>query len=291
MTGLDQYLARVRQFAGTGLTNEAERELRAHVAEARAAYLAAGLPAEQAEQAALADLGRPEVVAAAFRRTDRARLRLAGGPAAWLALGHGPFLWVSLAASAWLVATRALPGVALDRLGERTYLLFLLLAVPVFAIACGGSMLHLATRHASGRGAALPLLVNVLALGAFLLAPVGGLLDTLDFHVHRGAREDVVRQIEAGALWSGSPSDQVAFVPASYARSVSDGGGQRAVTVYRSEGALHVVFFPPQGLGGPRSVFLYSASGAAPSLPEARLPQATRAERLDGHWFRLTLGG
>ncbi len=291
MTGMDRYLARLRQSAGAGLTDEVERELRAHVAAACAEYLAEGLAADQAEQAALADLGHPEVVAAAFRRADRARLRLAGGPAAWLALGQGTLFWVSLGASAWLVATRALPGVALDRLGERPFLFFLLLAVPVFAVACGGSMLHLATRHASGRGAALPLLVNALALGVFLLAPMGGLLDTLDFHVHRATREDVVRRIEAGALWSGSPSDQVAFVPSSYPRSVSDGGGQRAVTVYRTGDALHVVFFPPQGLGAARSAFLYSSSGAAPSLPEARLPQAVGAERLDGHWFRVTMGG
>src|SRR5690348_8040504 len=85
MTEFDRYVERLRQRAGLALSADAERELRAHFYEAVAAYLMAGTPEREAELAALDELGRPEVVANAFRRERRALWRLADGPAGALA--------------------------------------------------------------------------------------------------------------------------------------------------------------------------------------------------------------
>lgn len=86
MSEFDRYLQRLRERAGLRLSDEAERELRQHFDEAVAAHLAAGCSRGDAELLALGELGRPEVVGAAFRRADgRPLRRLAGGPAAVLA--------------------------------------------------------------------------------------------------------------------------------------------------------------------------------------------------------------
>ena len=82
MSEFDRYLERLRERAGIALSPEAERELRAHFQEAVAAHQAQGRSRSDAEVEALSELGRPEVVAAAFRRERRAIWRLAGSPGA-----------------------------------------------------------------------------------------------------------------------------------------------------------------------------------------------------------------
>jgi|SRR5579859_3788401 len=81
MSPIDQYVARVRRRARGMLSAESERELRSHVEAAIAESRAAGTSPEEAEIAALAQLGDPDVVARAFRREPRPRLlRVAGRP-------------------------------------------------------------------------------------------------------------------------------------------------------------------------------------------------------------------
>ncbi len=202
-----------------------------------------------------------------------------------------PLLGVSLLCSAWLLSTRALHRWVLDVVGEAVFVLYLLLVVPVFAGVLLWSVVYAVRGLTTGRHlVALPLLINLLALGLFLCVPVSRPLDDLDFQVHRAAREDVVRRIESGELWSGMPGKSVAFLPPEYSRSVSDGGGQRSVTVYREDGVLHVLFYihPSQrGLVGEHSAFLYRADGQASSLSNPYLWNPFSSERLDERWHRL----
>lgn len=62
--------------------------------------------------------------------------------------------------------------------------------------------------------------------------------------------------------------------------------GMRRLNVYRDDGALHVVFYPPSGLRNERSSFLYRADGQPPTLPNRHQPFASGSERLAEHWFR-----
>lgn len=81
MRGGDDYVAALRQRLRHRLSDDAERELRAHFQEAVADLEAAGLPRERAEGVALERLGNVEDVARAFAR-ERSPLfyRLVGGP-------------------------------------------------------------------------------------------------------------------------------------------------------------------------------------------------------------------
>ncbi|HEY8477007.1 MAG TPA: permease prefix domain 1-containing protein [Chloroflexota bacterium] len=291
MSQFEGYLEAIRRYAGGRLSEEAERELRAHFEEAVAAQRAAGWAPEEAEARALAELGRPKDVAAAFRREGRrGLLRLAGGPdlvihadTGWLAL-----LLVSLVGSSWLLSTRALHRAFLDLLGERSYLPFLFLAVPAFTGASLWSVLHFSRRFTTRRGlAALPLLVNALALGIFLFAPITRALDALDFRLHYEARAEVVQRVEAGEFWSGSPAVSAVMLPQEYPRSVSDGAGQRSIVVYHEDGALHIVFFLHRGLRGESSAFLYRSDGRPPSLPNRYLPYAVASEQVADRWYRV----
>lgn len=104
----DDYLQQVRRRASDHVDEDAARELRAHFDAAVTEHLASGLTADQAEAAALAALGRPEDVAAAFRREGRARVRrLAGGP--WAVVGDARREWplVLMALGGALLATQA----------------------------------------------------------------------------------------------------------------------------------------------------------------------------------------
>ena len=197
-------------------------------------------------------------------------------------------LLISLLASAWLLSTRTLHRWVLDLAGEAGYVLFLLLAMPVFAAVLLWSVVYvIRSRTGQRRRAVPPLLVNLLALVAFFAVPLRP-LDLLDFRLNQAARTAVVRRIEAGELWNGSPSVQVAFLPRQYPRSISDGAGQRSVQVFRADGALHVVFFPHPGLrSDERSAFLYRADGRPPSLPDRYLPNAVAVEPLAERWWRV----
>jgi hypothetical protein len=144
-----------------------------------------------------------------------------------------------------------------------------------------------------GRGwpRVLPALVSVLTL-VFVVAlppPLDARLDQWDFERHRAARESVVRRIEAGELWSGSNSFSRVNLPSEYPRSVAVGPGSAAVTVYRDEDGLRVVFNPPAGsfsFAG-RTLLVYSSNGAAPRFPHPSLPYAIGSEHIDGSWYRV----
>ncbi len=201
-----------------------------------------------------------------------------------------PLLVVSLLCGAWLLSTRTLHRWVLDVAGEGTFVLYLLLVLPVFAGVLLWSIIHAVRGLDSWRRlAVLPLLANILALALFLFAPVGRPLDDLDFQIHRAAREDVVERIQAGELWNGQPGNSVAFLPPEYPHSVS-ASGQRSVTVYRQDGVLHVLFYLHpglRGLEGEHAAFLYRADGQPPFLSNPHLWNAISSERLDEHWYRV----
>ncbi len=195
---------------------------------------------------------------------------------------------VSALCSAWLVSTETLNRWVIDVVSEMAYLWFVLLALPAFAVALVWSLIHLLrARSTHRRAAATPLVINVLALLLFL-APLGPIVDRIDFHVHYAVRMEVVQRLEAGELWNGSPLHSFVPLPSpGYQRSVSNGAGQRGITVYRDEGALHVVFHPVQGLLSEWAGFLYRSDGLAPSLPNRYLPDAVRSEPLGDRWHRV----
>ena len=144
------------------------------------------------------------------------------------------------------------------------------------------------TLHPSHCGfATLPLLVNLATLALILFTPLDEALDRRNFQTHYEERVEVVRRIESGELWSGEPLIQLVALPVEYPRTVSNGTGQRSITVYRDEGALHVVFYPQGGLLGERSAFPYRSDGNLPSLPNRVLPDAIRSEPLGDRWHRV----
>lgn len=113
MSEFDRYLERLRD-AGLDLSEDAERELRAHFDDAVADRLAAGRSPRQAELDALAELGRPDVVAAAFRREGHVQVRRFAGVAGALVVDaqrRWRLLLVSgaLAAASGAIIDRSLP--------------------------------------------------------------------------------------------------------------------------------------------------------------------------------------
>jgi hypothetical protein len=105
----DRYLERLRERAGLHLSLDAERELRAHFEEAVAVQRRAGRSLLEAELVALDELGKPEVIAAAFRAERRALRRFAGGPGVLVAdLARQARLY--LAVVAFTAALGALAG-------------------------------------------------------------------------------------------------------------------------------------------------------------------------------------
>lgn len=145
---------------------------------------------------------------------------------AWLAI-----LLLSLLGSAWLLATKTMGPWVIDLVGN-WYFLFNLLAIPAFMAGLLAAFALLVSIPAERRRlAALPVLLNALALAMFLLAPYSRPLDLLDFQRHYAVRAEVVRRVEAGELWSGSPLTDVVSVPREYPTSVSDSDGQRGILV------------------------------------------------------------
>ena len=67
MSRVDEYIQRLRQLAGADITDEIERELRTHLAEAAADFEHAGLSTDEAERRAISALGNEEEVARAYR--------------------------------------------------------------------------------------------------------------------------------------------------------------------------------------------------------------------------------
>ena len=202
-------------------------------------------------------------------------------------------LLLALLCGGWTVVLLVVPGLVLDTLGEGGYLIGLLAAVPAFVVALVWSVVHLLRGLALGRRyPALPLTVNLVTLSIFLLGPVVGVLDLIDFQIHASARMEVVRQVASGALLPASPLIQVAPLPRGFSRGVSDGGGQRSIGVFQDpdRGILHVAFFPPRGLRLVSSTFLYCLKGCPPEVPNRFMPNALRAEPLGDGWYRVLYG-
>ena len=197
----------------------------------------------------------------------------------------------ALLASAWLLATRFLSGYAADVLTGLQWDAFAWLAVPVFLWVVVLSAVHILCVPASARRVAvLPLAVCLLA-GAFYVAPAP-IIDDLDFQRHYTTRMEVMQRIESGELWNGSPFNTLVSLPwPEYPTSVSNGGGWRDVTVYREEGALHVVFHPVKGGLFDWTAFVYRSDGDVPVFPERVVPNAVSSERLDDHWHRVLFAG
>lgn len=197
-------------------------------------------------------------------------------------------LLVSLSCTVWIASTRIVGGAIWDAAGELPYVGFVILLLLVLTGAFVLSVFQLMRRWAVDRFlAGLPLLVNVLTLTLILFGPLDEALDRRDFQVYYAQRMEVVRQVESGELWSGESLISSVSLPAQYSRSVSNGAGQRAITVYRDEGTLHVVFYPVSGLLR-NSAFLYRSDSRPPSVPNRHLPYATVSEPLDDHWYRVS---
>ncbi|MDO8689060.1 MAG: hypothetical protein Q7R39_03460 [Dehalococcoidia bacterium] len=202
---------------------------------------------------------------------------------------HLLVLLVSLFCSLWLLSTRVLGAGIWDAAGELASGLFLILALAAFAGAFVLSLFHLVRRWAVDRFlAALSLLVNLLALAMILFGPLDEALDRRDFQAHYAQRMEVVRRVESGELWSGAPLLSLVSLPPEYSRAVSNGAGQRAITVYREGDVLHIVFYPMGGLLR-GSALLFRSDGNPPSVPNLRLPYATRSEQLGDHWYLVTV--
>ncbi|GEM_PF-3444522 len=200
-------------------------------------------------------------------------------------------LLAALLAGAWLLATRFLRGYAADTLTGLQWDVFAWLVLPAFVWAMGLSVVHLLRVSASARPlSVLPLAVCLLA-GALYVAPAPT-IDDVDFQRHYATRMEVVGRIESGELWNGSPSNQLVSLPwPEYPTSVSDGGGWRDVTVYREEGALHVVFHPVTGGLFDWTGLVYRSDGSPPVFPDRVMPNALSSERLDEHWHRVLYAG
>ena len=126
MSEFDRYLERLRERAGLTLGVDAERELRAHFEEAVAGQRRAGHSLREAELAALDELGKPEVVAAAFRAERRTFRRFVGGPGL-LVVDFARQIRLFLAAATLTAALGALAG----RASPPTYTVRVPLAVTI----------------------------------------------------------------------------------------------------------------------------------------------------------------
>ncbi len=195
----------------------------------------------------------------------------------------------ALLAGSWLLSTRFLSNYLVDSLSELHYIAFQFLALPAVVWSVIWSVIQLVRAPASARRvvAAVPLGINLLAVALFVV-PVP-LIEQMDFQRHRAARAEVVRRIEHGELWNGSPSISVAFLPRpDYPTSVSNGAGQRSVAVFREDGALHVLFYPVTGgLLDAHSAILYRADGQPPSQSSPHLFNAVSLEPLENRWYRV----
>ncbi|MHB1162814.1 MAG: hypothetical protein ACYC3V_21140 [Chloroflexota bacterium] len=200
-------------------------------------------------------------------------------------------LLVALACGGWLLSARFLTGYLVDALWELRFVLFELLALPAFVWAVLLSVVYLLRAPAAARRvAALLLAVNALALALFLV-PMP-LIGQMDFQRHHAIRAEVVRRVEAGELWTGSPQQSIAFLPREYPTSVSNAAGQRGFTVCREDGALHVVFYPVTNvLVDERTAIVYRSDGQPPSLASPRLPDTVSSERLGDRWHRVVFAG
>lgn len=200
---------------------------------------------------------------------------------------------VALAAGGWLAATRPLFRTVWDHAGERGALFFSVLAVPAALLA---GLLALAWWvWARWRGlphARRPLLALGASVLLFVAFPFRPLVDGVDFRVHERSRAEIVRLVETGPLAAPCPRCEIVHVPRPYPTSVSNGGGQRALSVWGEDGVTTVVFWPTgEGVGNllhGGSAFLYRSDGQPPSLPHPKLVYASGAQKLRDHWYRVT---
>lgn len=212
----------------------------------------------------------------------------ASRPHASTGIGWHAVMLASLLSGVWLLATRTVHRLIIDQMSEGEFLLFLLLIVPVFGVVSLWSAVY--WRLGQPRGwcrADWALRVNLFAAATFLVAPISRPLDLMDFHLHYAERMEVVRLVESGKLWSGSPYIQLVPLPREYPTSVSNAAGQRQIVVYREDDAPHVVFYIHPGLHNESSAFLYRSDGRPPSLPNRVLPTARRSEPVADRWHRV----
>ncbi len=136
-----------------------------------------------------------------------------------------------------------MPGLVLDHLSLGGWLLFELLAFPVFAVSVLWSLVHLLMqldRDAWGpvgdwRRAAPALGLNAIALAVFLLPPCAQTVDHLDFWLHYSTRSTIVQAVQAGVVQplplAGSGATVVSLQEHPW--SVSRWGEEKRPAVYR----------------------------------------------------------
>jgi hypothetical protein len=188
----------------------------------------------------------------------------------------------------WMIATDTLGWLVLNW-NEAAYIIFWVLATPVYVISFVVSVVHLfRARQDGGRAAVMPLMVNILS---FVLAvwPLDPSLERIEFAMHHADRTEVVQRIEAGEFWNGSPLTSAAYLPSEYSLSVSGNSRWHRVTAYYDEGSLHVVFYPATGnLLIDVPALLYRADGNPPSFPNKHVPDASLSEALGNGWYRIS---
>ncbi len=168
-----------------------------------------------------------------------------------------------------------MPGLVLDHLDFGGWLLFELLAFPVFAVSVLWSLVHLLMqldRDAWGpvgdcRRAAPALGLNAIALAVFLLPPCAQTVDHLYFWLHYSTRSTIVQAVQAGELQpqplAGSGATVVSLEEHPW--SVSRWGEEKRAAIYRDGEALQVVFLlPVRGRGGGHVAFVYRSDGRPP---------------------------
>ena len=207
------------------------------------------------------------------------RLRPAGSRAEYIL----PAL--ALASGLWLVSTRLLPGMAVDLLGDGPGLLYAMLACLAVLLSTTAALGVAFLRPKGLRGGAgrpgLALVIQAVALGAFLVLPLVACSVQLEFRRVEAAREEVVRRVADGTL---VPTRALGKwwvrVPRELPGSVS---GDRRGEIIRHEDGFDAVFVPLVDVRGGPVVFVYSSRGDVPRLGPDRAGRS--AERVSEHWF------
>jgi hypothetical protein len=195
-------------------------------------------------------------------------------------------LAVSMALGGWLLTGRV--GEVVLPLWTDNQRLLLLASYGLALVAAVGWSAYLLVRLVRRRtDAAVPLLVAAVLLIAFFRLPLGPVPRELDEHLHRAAREDVVRRVEARELWPLNPphASLVALVDEPLPVSADH---LASVVPLPGTDAVQVVFFPYSGLGNDRWLVAYRSDDQPPEPPYNVAFDDAQWERLRPRWYRAT---
>jgi hypothetical protein len=203
---------------------------------------------------------------------------------------YEPAAWGGSAAilGGLLLAGRIVPIVSPDR-SEWTVLVVLL----IVAVAFVGTLILLlvavaATLHGR-RAASYALLIGLAALGTCFI-PLSPALRDLDEHLHRAAREDIVKRYQSGELSRlSSAGDTLAVVPREYPWAVSSCGGHNLVALTADALSSRVMFCAHGGIRNGRWWVVYDTADRPPAVTDRGLIGFgfDHVERLRPHWYRV----